>query len=82
MRASDLYPDRPSVRRGILLHVEIRKTLEDINVRALTKAFLAMRKTKRQKTTLRWENRLPATSGKWKQISQLYKYNFLTPRDS
>lgn len=61
---------------------DAHKTLEDVNVKALTKAFLAMRKTKKQKSTLRWERerRLPDLSGKWKQISQLYKYNFLTPR--
>ena len=39
---------------------DTHKTLdEDVNVRALTKAFLAMRKTKKQKSTLRWEKRPP-----------------------
>ena len=41
-----------------------------------------MRKTKKQKSTIRWEKRLPELTGKWQQISQLYKYNFWTPRDS
>ena len=56
---------------------DTHNTLEEVSVKTLTKAFLALKKTKTQKSTLRWEKRLPALSGKWKQVSQLYKYKFL-----
>ena len=59
-----------------------RKTLDDCNVKALTNAYLVGKKSKRQKAIVRWEERLPVLKEKWKQMSQLYKYNFLTPRDS
>eukprot|EP00967_Tisochrysis_lutea_P054390 scaffold67969_cov31-Tisochrysis_lutea.AAC.1 len=54
------------------------KTLENININArmLTKyqiSFSRNEENKRQKSTIRWEKRIPGLAGKRKQISQLYK---------